>query len=97
MGEYLRRPLSDVVTSAGVRSYEHYVRDPFIEPDLVAERGKQGMAAIGNPEKVTAAVKELEANHVTHFISYLDAGGLGFDEVSSSLQLFSEKVIPNFR
>jgi len=55
------------------------------------------MAAIGSPEKVTAAVKELEANHVTHFISYLDAGGLSFDEISGSLQLFSQKVMPNFR
>ena len=97
MGEFLRRPLADIVGAVGVRSYEHYVRDPFIEPDLVAQRGKEGMAAIGSPEKVTAAIKELEANHVTHFISYLDAGGLDFDQVSSSIQLFSEKVMPNFR
>ena len=54
------------------------------------------MAAIGSPEKVTAAIKELEGNHVSNFISYLDAGGLGFDHVSSSLKLFAEKVIPNF-
>jgi hypothetical protein len=27
----------------------------------------------------------------------LDAGGLDFDQVSSSLKLFAEKVIPNFR
>ena len=38
------------------------------------------MAAIGSPEKVTAAIRELEANHVTNFISYLDAGGLDFDK-----------------
>jgi alkanesulfonate monooxygenase SsuD/methylene tetrahydromethanopterin reductase-like flavin-dependent oxidoreductase (luciferase family) len=97
MSDFLRRPLSDVVRAVGVRGYEHYVHDPFIEPDLVAERGKEGMAAIGNPEKVTAAIRELEQNHVTHFISYLDAGGLSYDEVSSSLELFSEKVMPNFR
>lgn len=54
----------------------------------MAERGKQGMAAVGSPEKATAAVKALEANYVTHFISYLDAGGPDLDEVSSSLQLF---------
>jgi alkanesulfonate monooxygenase SsuD/methylene tetrahydromethanopterin reductase-like flavin-dependent oxidoreductase (luciferase family) len=97
MSDFLRRPLSDVVRTSGVGGYEHYVHDPFIEPELVAERGKEGMAAIGSPEKVTAAIKELEHNHVTHFISYLDAGGLSYDQVSSSLQLFSERVIPNFR
>ncbi len=43
------------------------------------------------------AIKELESNHVSNFISYLDAGGLDFDQVSSSLRLFAEKVIPNFR
>ena len=97
MGDFLRRPLSDVVRATGVTGYEHYVNDPFIEPDLAAERGKEGMAAVGSPEKVTAAVKDLEQNHVTHFISYLDAGGLSYDEISSSLRLFSEKVMPNFR
>jgi alkanesulfonate monooxygenase SsuD/methylene tetrahydromethanopterin reductase-like flavin-dependent oxidoreductase (luciferase family) len=97
MSEFLRRPLADMVGAAGVRGYEHYVNDPFIEPDLVAQRGKEGMAAIGSPEKVTAAVKDLESNHVTHFISYLDAGGLNYDEVSRSLRLFAEKVMPNFR
>ena len=34
---------------------------------------------------------------LTHFISYLDAGGLSYDQVSSSLRLFAEKVMPNFR
>lgn len=97
MGDFLRRPLSDVVRASGVRGYEHYVQDPFIEPDLAAERGKEGMAAIGSPEKVTAAIRALEENHVTHFISYLDVGGLSYDQVSSSLRLFAEKVMPNFR
>jgi alkanesulfonate monooxygenase SsuD/methylene tetrahydromethanopterin reductase-like flavin-dependent oxidoreductase (luciferase family) len=98
MGEYLRRPVSVMANApGGLRGYENYVRDPFIEKDLLEERGKEGMAAIGSPEKVTAAIKELESNHVSNFISYLDAGGLDFDQVSSSLRLFAEKVIPNFR
>ena len=83
--------------AGGLRGYENYVVDPFIEPDLVAERGKEGMAAIGGPEKVTAAINELEDNHVTNFISYLDVGGLDYDQVSSSMRLFAEKVMPNFR
>ena len=98
MSEFLRRPVSDMAAApGGLRGYENYVRDPFIERDLVAERGIEGMAAIGSPKKVTSAIKELEANHVTNFISYLDAGGLDFDQVSNSLRLFAEKVIPNFR
>ena len=98
MGEFLRRPVSDMANApGGLRGYENYVRDPFIEHELLEERGKEGMAAIGSPEKVTQAIKELENNHVTNFISYLDAGGLDFDQVSSSLRLFAEKVIPNFR
>ena len=98
MGEFLRRPVAVMAAAAGgLRGYENYVVDPFIEPDLVAERGKEGMAAIGGPEKVTAAIKELEDNHVTNFISYLDVGGLDYDQVSSSMRLFAEKVMPNFR
>ena len=98
MGEFLRRPVSLMANApGGLLGYESYVRDPFIEPDLVAERGIEGMAAIGGPEKVTRAIKDLEDNHVTNFISYLDAGGLDFDQVSSSLRLFAEKVMPNFR
>jgi len=98
MGEYLRRPVSVMANApGGLRGYENYVRDPFIEKELLVERGKEGMAAIGSPEKVTDAIKELEVNHVNNFISYLDAGGLDFDQVSNSLRLFAEKVIPNFR
>ena len=98
MGEFLRRPVSDMASApGGLRGYEEYVRDPFIEDDLLKERGKEGMAAIGGPEKVTQAIKELEDNYVTNFISYLDAGGLDFNQVSNSLRLFAEKVIPNFR
>ncbi len=96
MGAFLRRPVSEMA-AVGLRGYENYVRDPFIEPDLLAERGKEGMAAIGSPEKVSAAIKLLEDAHVNNFISYLDAGGLDFNQVSSSLRLFAEKVIPNFR
>ncbi|GIS95871.1 MAG: hypothetical protein CM1200mP22_31080 [Dehalococcoidia bacterium] len=55
------------------------------------------MAAIGGPQKVIGAIRELEDNHVTNFISYLDVGGLDFDKISKSLCLFAEKVIPNFR
>ena len=98
MSEFLRRPVSDMANApGGLRGYESYVNDPFIEHDLLEERGKEGMAAIGGPEKVTQAIKELEDNHVTNFISYLDVGGLDFDQVSSSLRLFADKVIPNFR
>ena len=96
MGKYLRSPVAEMA-AVGLRGYENYVRDPFIEPDLLAERGKEGMAAIGGPEKVTGAIRELEDNHVNNFISYLDVGGLDYGQVSSSMRLFSEKVMPNFR
>jgi alkanesulfonate monooxygenase SsuD/methylene tetrahydromethanopterin reductase-like flavin-dependent oxidoreductase (luciferase family) len=98
MSEYLRRPVSVMANApGGLRGYESYVNDPFIEEDLLEKRGKDGMAAIGGPEKVTKAIKELEDNHVTNFISYLDVGGLDFNQVSASMKLFAEKVIPNFR
>ena len=97
MGTFLRKSVSDLAAAGQLRGYESYVRDPFIDPDWVAERGKEGMAAIGSPEKVTGAIKALESEHVNHFISYLDAGGLDFDQVSQSLRLFAEKVMPNFR
>ena len=97
MSEFLRRPVATIAATAGLGGYEHYSTDPFIEPDLVAQRGVQAMGAIGTPEKVTATVKDLDSRHVSHFLSYVDAGGLSYDELEGSLRLFAEKVIPNFR
>ena len=97
MGAYLRAPVAAMAGAGQLRGYEHYARDPFLEPDLLAQRGPQAMGAIGTPEKVTATVEDLEARHVSHFLSYLDTGGLSYNEIEGSLRLFAEKVIPNFR
>lgn len=97
MGTFLRRPVAAMAGAGTLSGYEHYARDPFIEPDLLEKRGPQAMGAIGTPEKVTATIKDMESRHVSHFLSYLDTGGLSYDEFEGSLRLFAEKVIPNFR
>ena len=63
----------------------------------VARYGDGWLPLASGVDSFGDAIKELEDNHVNQFISYLDAGGLDFDQVSSSLRLFSEKVMPNFR
>ena len=97
MGTFLRRPVATLAGAGVLGGYEHYARDPFIEPDLIEKRGQQAMGAIGSPEKVTAAIKDLESRHVSHFLGYVDTGGLSYDEIEGSLRLFAEKVMPNFR
>ena len=97
MGEFLRRPVA-VMAGAGILSgYEHYANDPFIEPDLLKKRGLQAMSAIGTPDKLTETIKDLESRHVSHFLGYMDTGGLSYDEIEGSMRLFAEKVIPKFR
>ena len=97
MGKYLRQPVATLAGAGVLGGYEHYARDPFIEPDLIEKRGPQSMSAIGNPEKVTATIKDLESRHVSHFLAYVDTGGLSYEEIEGSLRLFAEKVMPNFR
>ncbi|PKB67700.1 MAG: hypothetical protein BZY81_04010 [SAR202 cluster bacterium Io17-Chloro-G4] len=98
MGEFLRRPVAVLAgAEGGLKGYEHYVNDPFIEPDLLEKRGPQSMSAIGNPEKLNDTIKDLESRHVTDFLSYMDAGGLSYDEIEGSMRLFAEKVMPNFK
>lgn len=94
---YLRSPVSALAQAGGLRGYEHYARDPFIDPDLVQRRGQEAMAAIGTPAKVTAAIQELQAKHITHFLSSVDTGGLTYAEIEQSLRLFAEQVMPHFR
>jgi alkanesulfonate monooxygenase SsuD/methylene tetrahydromethanopterin reductase-like flavin-dependent oxidoreductase (luciferase family) len=97
MGTFLRRPVSDLAASRGLSGYEHYAQDPFVEPDLVEKRGAQALGAIGSPDKVTETIKDLASRHVSHFLGFMDTGGLSYNEIEGSLRLFAEKVIPNFR
>ena len=94
LGEFLRRPLAAAGRLSG---YEHYVTDPFSEPDLVAKRGFEALGCIGSPEKVNEAIKELESQHVSHLLGYMDTGGLSYDDIEDTLHLFAETVMPNFR
>jgi hypothetical protein len=89
--------LAVLANAGGVKGYENYVNDPFIKPDLLEKRGPESMSAIGNPAKVNETVRDLESRHVTDFLSYMDAGGLSFDEIEGSMRLFAEKVMPNFK
>ena len=97
MGAFLRRPVSSLAAAGNLSGYEHYAKDPYIEPDLLAKRAPQAMGAIGTPGKVTETIKELELRHVTHFLGSLDTGGLSYEEIEGSMRLFAEEVIPNFR
>ena len=57
MGEFLRRPVSDMASApGGLRGYENYARDPFIEDYLLKESGKVGIAAIAGQEKVKTEI-----------------------------------------
>jgi len=55
------------------------------------------MSAIGTPKKLNETVRDLESRHVTDLLSYVDTGGLSFDEIEGSMRLFAEKVMPNFK
>jgi alkanesulfonate monooxygenase SsuD/methylene tetrahydromethanopterin reductase-like flavin-dependent oxidoreductase (luciferase family) len=97
MSTFVRSPVAALAGSSGLRGYEHYVRDPFIDPELSARRGEEGVGAIGSPERVTATIRDLENKHVTHFLGYLDAGGMSYEEIEGPLTLFAEKVMPKFK
>ena len=95
MGAYLREPVSSMAHE--LRGYEHYARDPFLDPELLARRGRQRAAAIGSPETVTATIKDLQSMNVTHFLGHVDTGGLPYDEVEKAMRLFAKEVMPEFR
>ena len=87
-----------VAAMAGkLKGYEHYSPDPFIDPELSARRGLEGKGAIGGVEKVTATIKDLQSKQVTHFLGFMDAGGVPYEEVEKTLRLFATKVMPNFK
>ena len=75
-------------------SYEDYKRHTQTDP-LVREQEVRG--AIGSPEKVVATLRQLESQNVTHFLGFVDVGGLPYPEIEKSLVLFAEEVMPEFR
>lgn len=93
---HLRAPVSTLARAGGLQGYEHYARDPFIDPALTQRRGQEAMGAIGTPAQVTATIKDLQARHVTHFLGFMDTGGLPYQQVEQSLRLFAEQVMPHF-
>lgn len=97
LAHYLRSPVSTLARAGGLRGYEHYARDPFIDPELVQRRGQDALRAIGTPAQVTAEIQDLQAKHVTHFLYYIDTGGLSYEEVMPSMRLFAEQVMPHFQ
>ena len=97
LATYLRLPVSTLARAGGLRGYEHYARDPFIDPELVQRRGQDAMGAIGSQAHVIATLQELQAKHVTHFLCYMDIGGLSYQEVEPALRLFAEQVMPHFK
>ena len=53
------------------------------------------MGAIGTPAQVTATIKTFQARHVTHFLCYIDLGGLTYEQMAPAMRLFAEQVIPH--
>jgi len=43
LARYLRSPVSTLARTGGLRSYEAYARDPFIDPELVQRRGEEAL------------------------------------------------------
>jgi alkanesulfonate monooxygenase SsuD/methylene tetrahydromethanopterin reductase-like flavin-dependent oxidoreductase (luciferase family) len=93
----LRSPVSTLARTGELRGYEHYARDPFIDPELTQRRGQEALGAIGTPAQVIATLQDLQAKHVTHFLAYMDIGGLSYQQVEPALRLFAEQVMPHFK
>ena len=53
--------------------------------------------AIGSPAQVIDTLYTLQALHVTHFLCYMDIGGLSYAEIAPALRLFAEQVMPHFQ
>jgi alkanesulfonate monooxygenase SsuD/methylene tetrahydromethanopterin reductase-like flavin-dependent oxidoreductase (luciferase family) len=97
MGKFLRQPASAMASAGKISGYEEYANDPFIDPAQAEKRAPEGMSAIGNPEKLIATVSDLESRHVNHFLGFMDTGGLSYDEIKGSMQLFAKEVMPHFK
>lgn len=52
---------------------------------------------VGSPEEVTEQLKQYEAIGAEHLIMYWAMPHISFEQQKSSLKLFAEKVMPNFR
>ena len=88
---FLRAPVASM--AGRLRGYEHYGQDPFTDTEMVARRMQE---MVGSPEKVNTAIGDLQSKKITHMFANLDAGGLPYEQVESSLRLFASKVMPNF-
>ena len=97
MGTFLRRPAAAMAAAGRISGYEEYANDPFIDPAQAERRAPQSMGAIGSPEKLRATVQDLESRHVSHFLGFMDTGGLSYDEIQGSLRLFAKEVMPHFK
>ncbi len=97
LDEYLRRPAFQLASAGRLSGYEQYVKDPLTDPEMRERRRPESESCIGSPEKVKKSIKDLESQHVTHVIGYLDPGGPSYDELEGMLRLFAEKVMPDFK
>jgi hypothetical protein len=64
---------------------------------LTQRRGQEALGAIGTPAQVTATIRDLQAKHVTHFLCYMDLGGLSYQQMAPAMRLFAEQVMPRFK
>ena len=60
----------------------HFLGKPFI---------------VGTPEQVREAVAEDQSQGITHFLAWMQIGGIDARKTRNSMRLFAEEVMPHFR
>ena len=52
---------------------------------------------VGTPDEVCRAVEEDESRGITHFLAWMQIGGMDARKTRSSMRLFAREVMPHFR
>ena len=92
---FLRGPIA--AAQGSVKGYEDYGRDHLADREYSEMRRRESLGAVGSLETVISSIKDLESHHITQLVCSLGAGGLPYEQYESSMRLFAEKVIPNFK
>ena len=52
---------------------------------------------VGTPDEVCRAIEEDRARGITHFLAWMQIGGMDARKTRSSMKLFAKEVMPHFR
>ncbi|GAO41450.1 LLM class flavin-dependent oxidoreductase [Flavihumibacter petaseus] len=72
-------------------------RPNTVTEKLERERKKAGMGGIGNPQQLTENFRALEAAGVDQLIFLQQCGNYSHEAICTSMKLFAETVLPEFR